>query len=520
MFSWKQTFWRIVVVAFVVFLAFFELGERALNEPDEGRDAGIGYEMAETGDWLTPRLNGFEHFAKPPLTYWLIATSMQVFGVNEFAVRLPATLASLGTLLAVFVLVRSARDEAAALWAVVILATSGLFFAMARLITADMLLTCWVTCAIASAWQWYVSEDNRWGAIVWFYVFLGLGFLTKGPVALAVAALASAGLRWKNPAFALRRMHWGKGLGVFLAIALPWFIAVAARHPELLWYLVVTDVHGRQESWWFFLIILPAGCLPWVAMLPAAWKLRNESGRTRDLVRLCAGWAGLGLVMFSLSQSKMPAYILPLVPALAILTALGWSRACERGTWVGERLARGCGAAVLLVLAGILIGIALYAQRRYNLSRLDASRVGAVAAATLVAGAGVLMVTAVTLFPRIERNLSGRTSAKFLAERIDREDPGRTAEVVSLHTFLRGLPLYLQRRVLWYYPNHARGEDAPNLLLDPERVRALAAGPRRVFFVASDNEAGRLQKELRIALFELERSGKRVLLSNQPGAVK
>lgn len=557
--SWRQISWRIAAVAFVVFLLFFELGGRALNEPDEGRYAGIGYEMSATGDWLTPRLDGFEHFAKPPLTYWLIAASMSAFGVNEFAARLPATLAALGTLLAVYALVKSARDETTALWAVVMLATTAMFFVVARLITTDMLLTCWTTCAIACAWRWYVSEHRRWGAIMWFYVFLGLIFLTKGPVGLALVAFALAGLRWRNPAFALSRMHWGKGLLVFLIIALPWFLAVAGRHPELLRYFVVretvervaTDVHGRREAWWFFLAVLPAGCLPWVAMAPAVWKLRGEGGRTHDLMRLCVSWAGLGLVMFSVSHSKLPTYILPLVPAVVMLAALGWGRVCERGTWAGERLARGCGVAVLVLVAGLLVGGALYAQGRYKLSRSDSGLVGVAAAVTLVAGgvglvrrqpcaagaalvggAAALLVTAVLLLPRVERNMSGQTSAKFLAERIHLEDPGRTAEVVSLHTFLRGLPLYLQRRVLWYYPRHARGkkgamqeavfeftsprDDAPNLLLQPAQVRALAAGAERVFFVASDNEAERLQDELKITLYELERSGKRVLLSNRP----
>ena len=231
--SWRQISWRIAAVAFVVFLLFFELGGRALNEPDEGRYAGIGYEMSATGDWLTPRLDGFEHFAKPPLTYWLIAASMSAFGVNEFAARLPATLAALGTLLAVYALVKSARDETTALWAVVMLATTAMFFVVARLITTDMLLTCWTTCAIACAWRWYVSEHRRWGAIMWFYVFLGLIFLTKGPVGLALVAFALAGLRWRKQEDAQGLKKMAKGVGGVLDIAMPRIQALERNQPEV-----------------------------------------------------------------------------------------------------------------------------------------------------------------------------------------------------------------------------------------------------------------------------------------------
>jgi 4-amino-4-deoxy-L-arabinose transferase-like glycosyltransferase len=137
-------FWRIVVAGVVLFALFYQLGGRGLSEPDEGRFAEVGREMAVTGEYLTPRLNGVNHLSKPPVTYWLIALSVKMFGANEFAARLPAALAALGTLIAVYLLARSARSEATALWTVMVLLASPLFLGMARVITTDILLTCFV----------------------------------------------------------------------------------------------------------------------------------------------------------------------------------------------------------------------------------------------------------------------------------------------------------------------------------------------------------------------------------------
>src|SRR5208283_1651544 len=147
---------------------------------------------------------------KPPLTYWLIGLSIRAFGANEWAARLPSALGALGTLLAAYLLARSAYGERAGLWAVAVLLSSALFFGMARLITTDMLLTCFVAWSVWSLWRWAASEDRGWRKILWFYVFLGLGMITKGPVAVMLPLFALAGLRWRNPTLRLRQMGWGK----------------------------------------------------------------------------------------------------------------------------------------------------------------------------------------------------------------------------------------------------------------------------------------------------------------------
>ena len=283
--------WRWGVMALAVFVVFFQLGTRGLNEPDEGRYAEIGREMAATGDFLTPRFNGVTHLAKPPLTYWLIALSIRAFGVNEWAARLPSALGALGTLLAVYLLARSACGERAGLWAVVVLLSSALFFGMARLITTDMLLTCFVTWSVWSLWRWYASADRSWKKILWFYVFLGFGMITKGPVAVMLPLFALAGLRWRNPTLRLRQMGWGKGALIFLAIAAPWFVAVAGTDWHRWRYFlgrevvgrVATTVHHRTEA----MVVFSAGIGGGVFALDAVVVRRGRAAagnRARERV--------------------------------------------------------------------------------------------------------------------------------------------------------------------------------------------------------------------------------------------
>lgn len=550
--------WRWAVLCLVLFSLFFGLGNRGLNEPDEGRYAGAGYEMYATGDWLVPRLNGIEHLSKPPVTYWLIAASMHAFGVNEFAARLPAAFGALGALLAVYVMVRCAQGETAALWAVVVLLTTGLFFAVARLITTDMLLTGFITGGIACLWCWYNTGQRRAGWLVGFYLSLALAFLTKGPVGLLIPVFAVAGLRWRNPALSLRRMHWGKGLLLFTVVAFPWFIAVALREPELWHYFLVREtvermasgVHGRSEPFWFFFAVLPVTATPWTSLLPVTWTLRDATGRTRDLARMCAGWVLLSLGLFTASRSKLVTYMLPLVPPLAVLITLAWHHATARGQFARRRgLQWGCGFAAVVMLAIVLCAGSMYVWKRFEIAGLPVEGMFGVGGVVAVAGfivlwrgrahvflgtlagcAAAILLAAVGLAPSFEQRMGSQTSAKFIAERIEQADPAGTAPVVALHVFLRGLPLYLRHPVTWYYPEWARAkephgasfqftnprEGAANVVEEPDAVRALVNGEPEVFLVARTKESAGIQKELRVQLYELMRAGRFVLFSNHP----
>jgi 4-amino-4-deoxy-L-arabinose transferase-like glycosyltransferase len=307
-----------------VLALFLFLGSRGLNEPDEGRYAELGREMAVSGDWLVPHLNGFPHFQKPPLLYWLTALSLRVFGVNEWAARLPSALAALATVLAVWLLGRRllgpARGEAAAL----VLLSSLEFFALARTLTLDMALTACVTAAVAA----FVFRRT------WlFFVLMGVGFLTKGPLALVIPCCAALGWQY----VARRRgeaqpIPWLRGVVLALAIGLSWFVVLSIRRPELFEYFwryelvqrFASHAHGRSKPIWFFIPVLIIGFLPWtpwaVAGLRGAWRRLRERNLEPAQALLLA-WVIPPLLILSLSGSKLLTYVLPLLPAMALAVA-------------------------------------------------------------------------------------------------------------------------------------------------------------------------------------------------------
>lgn len=546
--------WRILLALVAAFVLLFQLGGRGLNEPDEGRFAEAGREMVASGDYLTPHLNGAPHLAKPPLTYWLIAFGLKTCGVNEFGARLPAAVAAMGTLLAVYLLGRRAAGEACGLWAAAVLLSSLLFIGVARLITTDMLLTCWVTWSAWALWHWSESKDRGWRHAVWFYIFMGLGVITKGPVAVLLPLFALAGMRWRSPEFRLRQMGWGRGIVVILAISLPWFLAVAWGRPDVWRYFlgretvgrVLSDVHGRGEPWWYFLPVLAGGMLPWTPWLALTPLIRRSvTPREARLLRMCLVWASAGLLLFTLSRSKLPTYVLPLTPPLALLTAMTLVRLPQvLATARLRRISRLCGIISAVVLVGIGLAIAVAAPARYQLPLTLAVIPVAVAVLTVVMmlvvletrgllhGAGMLVaatlaviVSVLALVPRVERFLGSKSSAKFMAARIRREDPQQQATVLVYGKLLLGLPFYLERTVQWYRPpaspasapeppafeyNAAAGR-AQNVIEQPEQLKAILTGSKRVFCVAVTTEdADELVRNF--GLQELERESRRILL--------
>ncbi len=337
----RLTLLLIFVVA-TVFLS--QLGSYGLLEPDEGRYAEIAREMAAPdASWLVPRLNGIAHFQKPPLVYWLTTICVKWFGAHEFAVRLPSALAAIATLLMSMGITRRLfpkADEMAARCTLIVLASSPLFLFLGRTLTPDMLMTAWITGAIYCLVRCRGKNDygarhrhHRWG---WaFFVCIGFGFLTKGPVAFLVPIAAAIAyrftLRRAQAAFVHReQLHlpWFCGILLSMAIGLSWFVAVAIDQPDLLGYFLKYELldrftsgnHGRSRPMWFFIPVLLAGFLPWtffaLSSLPVAWRARGgaEFG-------LFVGWIVVPFVVLSLSGSKLPTYVLPLFPGLAV--ALG-----------------------------------------------------------------------------------------------------------------------------------------------------------------------------------------------------
>jgi 4-amino-4-deoxy-L-arabinose transferase len=327
----------LLLAALLLYACAFQ-GTRPLYSPDEGRYTDVALAMLDSGDWLRPMLNHeFEHWSKPPLTYWAIAASVAAFGHHEFAVRLPGALAFALTTLLLVPLGR--RFVPAQPWLPAwVYATFAFPPAAANLVTTDTLLTLWESAQLAAfASLWWAADPQsarRMRRLLWLAA--ALAFMTKGPPGLLplAASAAFAGLRggWRG----LRRIaHWD-GLLAFLLVGGGWYAYVALHEPGLMRYFLVEEVvnrvasdkmHRNAEWYGAFKVYLPTlvlGTLPWlVPFARAAWRRRAGLAariRASDEAMLLACWL-LPLAVFALSRSRLPLYVLPLFAPLALIVA-------------------------------------------------------------------------------------------------------------------------------------------------------------------------------------------------------
>jgi 4-amino-4-deoxy-L-arabinose transferase-like glycosyltransferase len=327
---------------------FLLLGSRALNEPDEGRYSEIAREMIESGDWLVPHFWYLPHLDKPPMTYWLVAASMKFFGQNEWAARLPVAFAGVSGVWATFLLGCSIGGRRAGFWSALILQTSLLYFVMSRMLTTDIVLTQFTAWAVYFFWRSWIASKADSGQrtaeifLAWHlagWVAIALGFLTKGPIALAIPIITFAALiifrRKEIPKKKLLFAGLAAGLALFLILALPWFLAVFERVPQAAHFMILgqaaghllgTTIKNRHGSVFYFFGILAVGLLPWTILLGWLWRRSEISNLKSQILKdgwlLLNVWAIFTFALFSFSQAKLPAYILPIFPALAILLAL------------------------------------------------------------------------------------------------------------------------------------------------------------------------------------------------------
>ncbi len=331
---WRRTIASCLACLFLV-LWFGALDERELFHPDEGRYAEIPREMVASGDWITPRLNGLKYFEKPVLQYWITAVSYLALGGEEFVARLWPALSGFLTLLLVYYMGRRLAGVRVGLVAAAVLATTFQFFVFSQLLTLDMGLCFFLTLALygflAAQDLRVTSRQQRNGAIL-MWVAMALAVLSKGLVGVVLPALVLVVYivierDWKL----LGRLHWHIGVPVFLVIALPWFIWVQLRNPEFFQFFFIREhfgrfalnEHHRAGSWFYFLAVLLIGSLPWPFMYIratfASWHKPSPNHFAINPTRLLVLWAITITVFYSVSQSKLPGYILPVYPALAML---------------------------------------------------------------------------------------------------------------------------------------------------------------------------------------------------------
>ena len=482
----------LVLLAVAACMFFVGLGRLPLREPDEGRNAEVAREMLESGDWITPHYNTLTCLDKPAVLFWLVAASFGAFGVSEWAARFPSALLALGTLLLVWFLARRMFGNGTGLRAGLIWATSPLVIILARSVIFDMPLTFFVTLAMVGYWLSEAEDfQHAWRDAI-FFAAMGIAAITKGPVGFLLPLLSvSVYLALRGRLRELRELRWGLGVPVFLASALPWFVAVSLRNPDFpkhaLWQesllRFATGYAHRPGGPLYYVPVFLAGFLPWsIFLLFAGWnrlkawrELRQEDHKPHLFL---LAWAAVVFVFFSISRSKLPGYFLPAMIPLSILMAQIWAEvAAPASSRRPDWLAAGFGT---LVGLGLLIAMFPQLLRFHNLQLLATRKIppavmpffrpALVFAGLILAGLGVL-----------GRNLSGRlragglstagfailamttpllmarwivplevyatsSSTRQLAQTI-LQSPEKDLPVYGFYYFRTGLPFYLRRPV-------------------------------------------------------------------------
>lgn len=305
---------------------------RPLALPDEGRYVGVAWEMVRSGHWLTPTLDGLPYFHKPPLFYWITGVALSVFGSHEWAARLAPLLGALAGTLALYRFTLRWSGQSSARLALLVLVTQPMFYVGAQFANLDMLVAGCIAVTIlaaANAVQRAERGEPRRGALALAFLFAALGLLAKGLIGVALPALVILAwlvLRWR-PRLALPLL-WLPGFALFLAVAAPWFVAMQARFPEFANYFFVVQHFKRfaasgfnnVQPFYFYPVVLALLTLPWFGWLPLAARSRYwrdpQQGALRQLMWV---WLAVVTLFFSMPQSKLIGYILPVSFPLAYL---------------------------------------------------------------------------------------------------------------------------------------------------------------------------------------------------------
>ena len=377
-------------------------------------------EMVESGDWLVPHYEGKPFFDKPALSYWLMAAAMEGFGTTAGASRLVPVLASIGVVLASAWLGALLFDRRSALAGALVLATTLAFLSFARVAMSDMLLTLWTTLAVAGAVLAWRPGSPGW-AVPLLGAAAGLGFATKGPVALVVVGIPVLLLLWEN-----RRRpvpcRWSTlavAAVAFAVLGLGWFVLVFRRlgaEPLVYFFFrenlerFASETYDVGRPFWFYPPAYLAEGLPWSPFLPIAlWRLlRSRDGASAPRTRFLSLWVALVVVPLSLSRGKIDYYLLPVYPALSLvigryLAAVPWRRPDR--AWAGL---------VLLLQAGALV-LVLARPPRIPGEWLPGAFPRALLVAVLAAGAVLLLAVALRSKPaRVAAVLASLVAAAWL----------------------------------------------------------------------------------------------------------
>jgi 4-amino-4-deoxy-L-arabinose transferase-like glycosyltransferase len=466
----------LLLAGFCAFLFFYGLGQFGLIGADEPRYAQVAREMLEHHDWVTPTLGGQPWLEKPPLYYWQAMLAYRIFGVSDWVARLPAALDATFLVLAVYFFLRRFRRGVELDGALIVASSAGVV-GYARAASMDMALAAAFTVGMLGWWAWRESGRRIYLAV--FYGFMALGTLAKGPVALFLAAVVIIlhAAMFRNVRLALKTL-WLPGVFLFCAIALPWYFAAQIRNPSFFHEFILEqnlgrfsqDLYHHTEPFWYYLPVTALALVPWTAFVIAAvvqriglsWAKRTPAdGADSDFEYQFSGfaccWLIVPLVFFSVSRSKLPGYILPAVPAGALLLAeylrqrflRNESGAPAKGLVVVHALLAGC-----LIIPAFLIA---YLITQHRLPGGQAMLVAVAVAFVLCAGialtlaskAGLRMLRFVTLIPVV---LSAGAVLKLGSVALDQTLSARplALEIAGIETHPLPLAVYHVRRELEY----------------------------------------------------------------------
>lgn len=472
-----------------LFAMFIHLGDFPLLSPDEGRNAEVAREMAESGNWLVPLYNGATYLDKPAFFFRSVGLALTWFGNTEWAARLPSAVSGLLLLGLVYAFCRRVYSPNVAAFAVAVVATTPLFLAFSHIVIFDMMLGLFVSASLFAAYlaeQTENSEKNRSHWLMAAAAFGSLATLVKGPVGFLIpllVMLAFHGSLGRTDAIKrlFRPVHWL----IFLALVLPWFAGLSLTCPDFPYYGIVkeslsrftTTEFRRTQPFYFYALIIASCFFAWSLTLPesiaATWRNRR---RLTKPDRFLIIWAVVVVVFFSISKSKLPGYILTGVVALGILTARVFATALiSSEESVANRIVRHGTIALIVTLLSILLLLTAIVLQPEQLKNMVSERTFAMlpgyvdilpmlsislAGIALLAGAALflervelqfvafmslpilLMTVNFDLVEKIATNRSNRELALNIAARLPPD-----AEVACYECLPSGLPFYLGRPI-------------------------------------------------------------------------
>ena len=538
-------FWQVAAILFSAWATFHHLGNFDLLTPDEGRNAEVAREMMASGAWLVPTYDGATYLDKPAFFFKAVALSLSAFGNTEFAARFPSALFGFGLLMMVFAFCRRAYGERTAALAMIVVATTPLFMAFSRIVIFDMTLAFFVCGAIFSA---FLAEDydgrqrRNWYLLA--TLSAGLATLVKGPVGFLVPLLVMAVHHWvSGRTRTIRRFFAPAHIGLFLAVVLPWFVGLSLACPDFPYYGIMkesiarftTTEFRRTQPFYYYAVIIAGGFFAWSLVLPEGMRLAwRERRQLNGADRLFAVWAIVVVIFFSLSQSKLPGYILTGVVALGVLVARVFVAALNGQNPAAQAWVRraSLGLALVAGLLTVLLLLVLFAPAGVpGVNRLQPetlSRFGSLlpltamsmAITAVLAGVAyglrsaawalaaflsfpVLLLTA--NFAWVERH-AGIKSARTLLNSMPAQLPANT-EFACDHCLPHGLPFYLERPVTVFTEDGreltsnyvifslASGKPWSEHLVPAARMREyLAARPNPVYLIARGYRQGILEE--------------------------